>query len=72
MIEKVKGINFAFIALHGSFGEDRTIQGLLEALKIPYSGCGVLTSAVYMNKGMIKRRIYRQHLMKCLKRFGGY
>lgn len=55
VIEKVKGIDFAFIALHGQFGEDGTIQGLLEALEIPYSGCGVLTSAVCMNKGLAKR-----------------
>lgn len=55
--EKVKGIDFAFIALHGRFGEDGTIQGLLEAMEIPYSGCGVLTSAVCMNKGMTKRII---------------
>lgn len=55
--EKVKGIDFAFIALHGRFGEDGTIQGLLEALEIPYSGCGVLTSAVCMNKDITKRII---------------
>ena len=55
--EKVKEIDFAFIALHGRFGEDGTIQGLLEALEIPYSGCGVLTSAVCMNKGLTKRII---------------
>lgn len=57
VIEKVKGIDFAFIALHGKFGEDGTIQGLLESLEIPYSGCGVLTSAVCMNKGLTKRII---------------
>lgn len=57
VIEKVKGIDFAFIALHGKFGEDGTIQGLLESLEIPYSGCNVLTSAVCMNKGLTKRII---------------
>lgn len=57
VIEKVKGIDFAFISLHGKFGEDGTIQGLLESLEIPYSGCGVLTSAVCMNKGLTKRII---------------
>ncbi len=57
VVEKVKGIDFAFIALHGRFGEDGTIQGLLEALEIPYSGCGVLTSAVCMNKSLTKRII---------------
>ena len=57
VVEKVKGIDFAFIALHGKFGEDGTIQGLLESLEIPYSGCGVLTSAICMNKGLTKRII---------------
>ncbi|WP_032122107.1 D-alanine--D-alanine ligase [Clostridium amazonitimonense] len=57
VVEKVKGIDFAFIALHGKFGEDGTIQGLLEALGIPYSGCGVLASAVCMNKALTKRII---------------
>lgn len=57
VIEKVKGIDFAFIALHGQFGEDGTIQGVLETLGIPYSGCGVLTSAICMNKGLTKRII---------------
>ncbi|MFH0947382.1 MAG: D-alanine--D-alanine ligase [Elusimicrobiota bacterium] len=43
-------IDFAFIALHGSFGEDGTMQGLLEILGIKYSGSGVLASALAMNK----------------------
>lgn len=55
VIEKVKGIDFAFIALHGRFGEDGTIQGTLETIGIPYSGCGVLCSAISMNKGLTKR-----------------
>lgn len=55
VIEKVKGIDFAFIALHGRFGEDGTIQGTLETMGIPYSGCGVLCSAISMNKGLTKR-----------------
>lgn len=54
VIEKVKGIDFAFIALHGRFGEDGTIQGVLETMGIPYSGCGVLCSAVCMNKALTK------------------
>lgn len=57
VIKRVKEIDFAFIALHGCFGEDGTIQGLLETLEIPYSGCGVLTSAVCMNKSLTKRII---------------
>jgi D-alanine-D-alanine ligase len=43
-----------FIALHGRFGEDGTIQGLLELLDLPYAGSGVLASALAMNKVMSK------------------
>jgi len=43
-----------FIALHGRFGEDGTIQGLLELLDLPYVGSGVLASATAMNKVMTK------------------
>jgi len=50
-----KYIDFAFLALHGTFGEDGSIQGLLEWLKIPYSGSGVLPSAIGMNKRMQKQ-----------------
>lgn len=57
VIEKTKNIDFAFIAMHGRFGEDGTIQGLLETLGIPYSGCNVLTSAICMNKGLTKRLV---------------
>lgn len=57
VIEKVKEIDFAFLALHGRFGEDGTIQGVLETMGIPYSGCDVLCSAVCMNKGLTKRII---------------
>ncbi len=48
-------IEVAFIALHGPLGEDGTIQGLLEFLNIPYTGAGVLSSAISMNKVMTKR-----------------
>lgn len=47
-------IDFAFLALHGSFGEDGTIQGLLEWQKIPYSGSGILPSALGMHKKIQK------------------
>lgn len=43
-------IDVAFPVLHGLFGEDGTIQGLLELARIPYVGCGVLSSAVCMDK----------------------
>ncbi len=45
-----EGIDVAFIALHGRWGEDGTVQGLLELLQIPYTGSGVLASALAMNK----------------------
>lgn len=45
----------AYNALHGKYGEDGCIQGLLEILKIPYTGCGVMSSAVCMNKEYTKR-----------------
>jgi D-alanine-D-alanine ligase len=43
-------IDVAFIALHGTYGEDGCIQGLLEVLRIPYTGSGVLASALAMDK----------------------
>ena len=45
-----ESIDVAFIALHGRWGEDGTVQGLLELLRIPYTGSGVLASALAMNK----------------------
>lgn len=43
-------IDFAFLTLHGPYGEDGKIQGLLEWLEIPYSGSGILSSAIGINK----------------------
>jgi D-alanine-D-alanine ligase len=43
-------IDFAFLSLHGKFGEDGCVQGLLELLGIPYTGAGVLASALGMDK----------------------
>jgi D-alanine-D-alanine ligase len=48
-------IECAFMALHGRFGEDGTIQGMLELMKIPYTGSGVLASALAMHKIMCKK-----------------
>src|SRR5512139_1107760 len=53
-------IDVAFIALHGRMGEDGCIQGLLEALGIPYTGSGVLASALAMHKGKAKE-LFRLH-----------
>ena len=44
-----------FIALHGKGGEDGTVQGMLEVLSLPYTGSGVLASALAMDKAMSKR-----------------
>ncbi|MDO8886932.1 D-alanine--D-alanine ligase [Candidatus Oleimmundimicrobium sp.] len=44
-----------FVALHGRYGEDGTVQGMLELLDIPYTGSGVLASAVGINKAATKR-----------------
>jgi len=48
-------IEWAFLALHGRFGEDGTIQGMLELMRIPYTGSGVLASALAMHKIMSKK-----------------
>jgi D-alanine-D-alanine ligase len=48
-------IEIIFPLLHGPYGEDGTIQGLLEMAGIPYVGCGVLASAVGMDKDVMKR-----------------
>ncbi len=50
-----EGYSRAFIALHGRHGEDGTVQGALELLGIPYTGSGVLASAIALDKVMTKR-----------------
>ena len=47
---KALGFQTAFNTLHGTYGEDGTVQGLLEALGVPYTGCGVMASAIGMDK----------------------
>lgn len=54
IINKTKGIDFALLALHGQFGEDGTVQAVLQTLGIPYSGCGPLSSAMCMDKDVSK------------------
>ena len=46
---KSKKIDFVYNVLHGPWGEDGTVQGMLEIMNIPYSGCGVLSSALAMD-----------------------
>lgn len=52
---KAEGVDRVFIALHGRGGEDGTVQGALELLKIPYTGSGVMASSIAMDKIMTKR-----------------
>ena len=52
---KSGNFDYAYNALHGKYGEDGCIQGVLEILKIPYTGCGVMASSVCMNKEYTKR-----------------
>ncbi|EGT3617505.1 D-alanine--D-alanine ligase [Clostridium perfringens] len=55
IIEKVKGLDFALLALHGKFGEDGTVQAFLDIMDIPYSGCGALSSSLCMDKNLSKK-----------------
>ncbi|SJZ35620.1 D-alanine--D-alanine ligase [Selenihalanaerobacter shriftii] len=58
-ILKETEIDVAFIALHGRYGEDGTIQGLFEIEDIPYTGSGVLASALAMDK-VISKKLFKQ------------
>ncbi len=55
IMNDLKGFEFAYNTLHGKYGEDGCIQGILEILKIPYTGCGVMSSAICMNKEYTKK-----------------
>ena len=59
IVERIKeeSIELGFIALHGKYGEDGTIQGMLEMLDIPYTGPGVLASALAIDKIATKKMI---------------
>ena len=59
---KAEKFTHVFIALHGRHGEDGTIQGALELMGIPYTGSGVMASAIAMNKHMTKRLWLAAHL----------
>jgi len=59
LIEDAPKIDAALIILHGPFGEDGTVQGLLDLLKIPYQGAGVLGSAIGMNK-IASKQLYEK------------
>ncbi len=56
-------IEVVFVALHGAYGEDGTIQGGLEYLRIPYTGPGVMASSIAMNKVMTKRILISHEIL---------
>ncbi len=60
-----ESIGIAFPVLHGTYGEDGTIQGLLEMADIPYIGCGVLASATGMDKAFMKMLFRDAGLLMC-------
>ena len=59
---KTEGYSRCFIALHGRFGEDGTVQGALELLGIPYTGSGVMASSMAIDKVMTKRLLVPEGL----------
>ena len=60
---KTDGFARCFIALHGRFGEDGTVQGALELLGIPYTGSGVMASSMAIDKVMTKRMLIAENLL---------
>jgi D-alanine-D-alanine ligase len=56
------GLDIAFVALHGTLGEDGCVQGLLEILGIPYTGSGVTASSLCMNKRLTKAVMHQAGL----------
>ncbi|CAN5446100.1 D-alanine--D-alanine ligase [soil metagenome] len=63
--EKVAPLDVIFPVLHGTYGEDGTLQGLLEMANIPYIGCGVLASACGMDKVVMKTLFRDVELPMC-------
>ncbi|QTA82698.1 D-alanine--D-alanine ligase [Desulfonema limicola] len=63
LIEDADKIDAALIILHGPYGEDGTVQGLLDLLDIPYQGTGVLGSAIAMNK-LVSKQLYEKAGLK--------
>lgn len=62
-------IDVMFPLLHGTFGEDGTVQGLMEMANIPYVGAGVLASAVGMDKIFMKKVFAHEGLEQCVYRY---
>ncbi len=61
-LELLQQVDVVFPVLHGTYGEDGTLQGLLELAAVPYVGCGVLASAVAMDKALFKDVCRAWHL----------
>lgn len=56
-------LDVVFIAMHGPYGEDGKIQAMLELLRLPYTGSGVLTSALSMDKVQFRRIMMAEHIL---------
>ncbi|HEY7595183.1 MAG TPA: D-alanine--D-alanine ligase family protein [Actinophytocola sp.] len=63
--EVLSKVDVVFPVLHGAYGEDGTIQGLLEMVGLPYAGAGVLSSAVVMDKEFTKKLLAAEGLPIC-------
>jgi D-alanine-D-alanine ligase len=61
-VEPLHELDVVFPVLHGTFGEDGTLQGLLELTEVPYVGAGVLASSVAMDKGLFKDVMQTWHI----------
>lgn len=59
LVAEASQIDIALVILHGPFGEDGTVQGMLDLLGIPYQGSGVLGSAIAMNK-LVSKQLYEK------------
>lgn len=66
---RAQGAEVAFVGLHGRQGEDGCIQGLLETMRIPYTGSGVLASAMAMNKEVSKQMFHARGIPTPMSRF---
>lgn len=61
-LELGRGVDLVFIAMHGPYGEDGTIQGMLELTGVPYTGAGVLASSLGMNKILFKKIMAQERI----------
>lgn len=62
LIDTAKCLEFAFIALHGRFGEDGTIQAILKSIGVPFTGSGVLSSSMCMDKNITKKILISENI----------